>query len=109
MYEKKMLTAAAAVMLVAGCSGAGGAGGANGSNEEDMVGTASFALTEVPADVRCVRVTVKGVRTVTRLIDVNPGQNTVFTLDGLPIGNDVFTEEAFATACASVGSESVPT
>ncbi|HVU01625.1 MAG TPA: Hint domain-containing protein [Polyangiaceae bacterium] len=72
-------------------------------------GTASLTLTTVPADVACVRVTVAGSRTDVRKFDVMPGHATTMTLAGLPLGAVTFQEDAFAEACSSVTSASVPT
>jgi hypothetical protein len=87
---------------VAACSGGGGA-------EDGDVGSASIAVTSAPADVTCIRLTVTGTRTVVRLLDVTPGQSTVFTLTGLPIGADTFDAEAFDVACGALTTMSVPT
>src|SRR5262245_9308934 len=84
-------------VFVAGCSGAGGMG-----TEED-VGVARIALTGTPADVACIGITVSGgSRTVSRRFDATPGMNQTFMLNGLPLGNDVFTGQAYSAACASV-------
>jgi hypothetical protein len=91
------------LLALAGCSGAdtGGAG--------DMIGEATFALAAAPTDASCLQIVVTGTRTVTRLIDLMPGQSTVFTLNGLPLGNDTFTESAFAQTCGQVTPSSVAT
>src|SRR5262249_10862312 len=61
-----------------------------------------LAVTNAPADVACLRVDVAGSRNVTRQFDIAPGQSTVFTLTGLPLGNDTFTEQALAVACSQM-------
>jgi len=74
-----------------------------------MIGTATFNLVNAPADALCLRVVVTGSRTVTRLFDLMPGQTTMFTLNGLPLGNDTFTESAFNIGCGMVTDASIAT
>jgi hypothetical protein len=74
-----------------------------------MVGTATFNLVNAPADALCLRIVVNGSRTVTRLFDLTPGQTTVFTLNGLPLGNVTFTESAFNAGCSMVTDASIAT
>jgi len=93
----------AALFAVAGCAGN------ETDTAADMVGTATFELTNAPPDASCLSITAAGSRTVTRQIDLMSGQVTTFTLNGLPLGNVTFTESAFSVACASVTSASVAT
>src|SRR5262249_31934564 len=50
-----------------------------------------------------------GSRTITRLIDLMPGQATTFTLNGLPLGTVTFTESAFGLSCGAVTDSSIAT
>src|SRR5262249_32276501 len=78
-----------------------------GPNED--TGVATVAITQAPADVLCVRITVAGSsRTVTRDVDVMPGQSTELTIGGLPLGSDAFSGEAFSVGCAAVMTGAVP-
>jgi hypothetical protein len=70
-------------------------------------GTVVLALTNVPTDVRCVRVTVTGGQTVVRLFDVMPGQASNLALPGLPVGPVTVYEDAFNVACSDV-TEATP-
>ena len=66
-----------------------------------------LALTEVPADVHCLRVTITGTRTVVRDIDVaNAG---LATIDGLALGPSTLGADAYHVACAEIQASSVPT
>src|SRR5262249_14935837 len=91
------------LLAVIGCS-SGDAG-----NSADMIGEATFALASAPADASCLQIVITGSRTVTRLIDLNPGQSTVFTLNGLPLGNDTFPGAAFGQSCNQVSAASIST
>ena len=65
-------------------------------------------ITEVPADVRCVRITAAGEsRSVVREIEATGGTALTESLSGLPIGTVTFTGEAFTTACSSVTKSTV--
>jgi hypothetical protein len=75
----------------------------------ELTGSARFAIEQAPPDALCLQVTVTGSRSVQRSVDIVPGGSTSFTLSGLPIGSDVFVEQAFAVACGAVDSSSVPT
>jgi hypothetical protein len=94
---------AATLLAVSGCSGT------DADNSNEMVGTATFELTNAPADATCLRIVAAGSRTTTRLIDLMPGQATTFTLNGLPLGNVTFTESAYALLCSAVTDTSIAT
>jgi hypothetical protein len=65
-------------------------------------------ITEVPADVRCVRISAAGeTRTVVREVESTGGATLTESLTGLPIGTVVFTGEAFTAACTSVTKSTV--
>src|SRR5208283_1887890 len=64
------------------------------------LGTATAQLELAPTGVGCVVIYVVGATTVTSQFDVAPQGNTVFTLDGLPLGNDAFRAEAYSVPCS---------
>src|SRR5262245_12455584 len=70
----------------------------------------SFALQvgSIPADMRCLRLTAIGTRTVTRIQDVTPGQSAAFDISGLPVGAVAFNAEGFDIACTALRNDSVP-
>lgn len=73
------------------------------------VSTVVLALTLVPGDARCVRVTVSGAQKVVRSFDVNPMTQASMALGGLPLGQFTVTQEAFAVGCAMVTAETAAT
>ena len=63
---------------------------------------------EVPADVRCLKLTAEGQgRAVVRELEVTGGGSLTESLSGLPIGTVTFTGEAFTTACSAVSKSSI--
>jgi hypothetical protein len=92
--------AAVAALGPAACSAPGGGDGA--------VGTATLAITNVPADVGCVRVRAVGTRSVERDFDVKPGQSSILPISGLPIGDVDFYGLAFDGRCAELGGGALP-
>src|SRR5688500_238913 len=80
--------------------------GSEGAEPGDLgeVGEVEVALTNTPSDVSCLRITVEGARTDTRKFSLTTGQNAVFQLSGLPVGNAAFTGEAFPMACNKLTS-----
>lgn len=95
--------AAMGVLLSVGCSDDRG-----GGNPED-IGVARIAITRAPSDVYCARVTIAGRTLVQRSFPLVPGDSTVFTIGGLPIGDADFSAEAFLEACPLVGTSAVAT
>jgi hypothetical protein len=91
----------ALVVVAAGCSEGTPADG-------DLTGEAQFALAQVPEAVTCVRITVAGTRSVVRLFAVAPGEPAVLELNGLPLGEGVFSADAFVSSCDAIDSGSVP-
>jgi hypothetical protein len=75
----------------------------------EEVGVVRVAITSVPADVRCIRLTATGSRTVSRLFDVAPNMSSVLLMSGVPTGMVQFSGDAFADACGAVSAVSVPT
>jgi hypothetical protein len=87
----------------AGCSSSTTAG------VDDPVASASVALTQIPADVACVRITVTGsTRRDVRAFDVAAGGTATLSMADLPLGAVTFLGEAFSSACAAVGPASAP-
>ncbi|MFH0882468.1 MAG: hypothetical protein V2A56_05750 [bacterium] len=78
-----------------------------GCGEQEDIGNAQVALSQVPLDVQCIRLTATGTRTVVRTYDVNPGFPVVLDISGLPIGQVTFIGEAFPTPCSGVNDLSV--
>lgn len=93
------LTVATAA-LFAGC-------GAEPTPSPELTGEAEVALTNKPADVSCLRITVQGTRRDVRSFNLTG--KAVFRLTGLPVGNDTFSAEAFQASCANVTSTAIPT
>jgi hypothetical protein len=60
----------------------------------------------VPADVRCIRLTAAGSRTVSRLFDVVSGASSVLVMNGVPVGAVQFSGDAFGDACGAVSPAS---
>jgi hypothetical protein len=69
-----------------------------------LEGTAAIALMATPADVACVKLVAQGSSTVKQSFDVMPGVPVQLNMRGLPLGMVVFSGEAFASACATVGA-----
>jgi len=90
--------------LASGC-----ARGTSATIDPEDVASARVAITQAPSDVICVQVTVVGTRTVVRGFDVTPGSTTVFVLQGLPTGHDVFRGAAYPLPCNRVGVSSAAT
>lgn len=76
--------------------------------QDEQLGTVQVALTKVPNDASCVRVTVAGSRTIVRSFDVVAGADSTFSINQIPAGIVQVSGEAFASACAAVGAASVP-
>ena len=67
-----------------------------------------LALTQAPATVGCVAITIASDHTDRRSFDLGPGKPTSFTLGRLPVGVLVFSVDAFASSCAVVAPTSIP-
>jgi hypothetical protein len=76
---------------------------------EGEVGMVSVAITSVPADVGCIRLTAMGTRTMTTSFDVAAGSSSVLLLTGVPTGAVQFSGDALPGACASVTAQAIPT
>jgi hypothetical protein len=83
--------------------------GTKTETETEQTGAIEIALTNAPADAACLRVTVQGARTQTKLIDLMPGQDTsVFSFSKLALGIATVSADAFATACGLLGPGAEP-
>jgi hypothetical protein len=75
------------------------------SRSGETLGKAEIELTNAPSDVQCLRLTVSGPsRTDVRKFPLVTGQRAVYRLDGLPVGKDTFTADAFNAACETLKS-----
>src|SRR5262245_38128865 len=93
MRKNGCFVAVAALGLsVAGCS-------FEETRASEEVGNAEVALTNAPDDVSCVRVKAEGSCTDIRKFPVETGENAVFYLNGLPVGDVSFFAEAFDVGC----------
>jgi hypothetical protein len=81
----------------------------NTNSNEQATGSADVAITSVPAGVNCIRISVTGTRSVAQTFDVTPNASSLLTMGSLPVGHNMFTGEAFSSACAAVQASSVPT
>jgi hypothetical protein len=68
--------------------------------DDENLSAAEVALTNSPMDVTCLRLTVLGSsRTEVRRFRLTAGQQAVFRVNGLPVGNAMFSADAFPVAC----------
>jgi hypothetical protein len=66
-------------------------------------GRASVNIPQVPAGVRCIRISATATKTVVKNADVNAGQSSQIDLTALALGSNVFTGTAFDVGCNGVG------
>ncbi len=71
-------------------------------------GRAELEIGRVPDDAGCIHITVQGTSTVTRCFDVHAGKNALLSMSRLPLGNDVFTADAYSGVCSAVVPAAVP-
>ena len=95
-------------LVMAFVSAAAGAACSDGESDPESVGSASVAVTQAPADVRCIEVTAQGSRIVTRSFSVAAGADTRFDMHGLPTGIVNFSAQAFNVGCNSVSAGTSP-
>src|SRR5437868_1477059 len=69
---------------------------------EDSLATVQLALTEPPAGIACVVVTIATDRQERRAFDVQTGVDASYALHRLPVGVVVFTVDAYREACAAL-------
>ena len=77
----------------------------------DSVGVVTLALTQVPSDARCIRLTsdAAGRRTVATATLTPGAASFTTTFGGLPVGSQVLWADVFNTACTSVTATTVAT
>jgi hypothetical protein len=95
-------------LAAAGIGSACSSSSSQDGGPEGDTGQVSLAITSVPTDVTCVKVSVTGSRSVTQLIDVTPGSNSTYPLTRLPLGIVTVSADAFPQACKTVTSTSIP-
>jgi hypothetical protein len=86
-----------ALVLLAACSGSHGGG-------PESTGRASFAITNLPAGVRCIQITAAGDPSVVQFFPFGPGggaDTSALSLGGLPVGSVDFSGGAFDVDCAA--------
>ena len=72
-------------------------------------GEAMLSVGTIPDGVACIRVSVVGeTRSLESDFDVVPGDTLVQALSGLPVGQDVFSANAYSQDCASVTKSTAP-
>ena len=91
------------MVVCLGLATAAAVAGGCASNRSDDVGVVRLAITAIPADVSCLRLTATGARTVVQQFDVAPGTDASLLVAGLPTGTVVISADAFAAACAMAG------
>lgn len=105
-------------LAIAGLAGAAAAASCSSSDEtlnlpnkqEDTFGSAQVALTNTPDDVKCLRITSAGSsRSDVRAFDLEPNENAVFDITGLPTGNITFQAESFNVSCSALVTGVNPT
>ncbi|MGC4095067.1 MAG: metallophosphoesterase [Polyangiaceae bacterium] len=90
--------------LAVACSSQGG----DGNGQEEDAGSVELALSSVPSDVACLRVSVSGSRNASELFSLTAGVVPSLTMSKLPLGIVQLDAQAFATSCSSVTGASVP-
>ncbi|HET9934465.1 MAG TPA: hypothetical protein VFQ35_27365 [Polyangiaceae bacterium] len=80
-----------------------------GQSQNEESGQLSLAITSVPSDVACVRVSVQGSRSSTQAFDVVAGTNATYQLAKLPLGIVTVSAEAFPQACKKIPAGAVAT
>ncbi|HEX2730551.1 MAG TPA: hypothetical protein VHM70_03065 [Polyangiaceae bacterium] len=94
--------------LISACSAENAGTSSDGEEGTDETGELEVALTSVPQDVACLKVSVSGSRAVTQLVDVVPGSNATYPLARLPLGIVTISAEAYSQACNAVPAGAVP-
>jgi hypothetical protein len=91
----------ALLLVAAGCD--------NDQADPTESGQAMLSIGTIPDDVACIRVSVTGeFRQVVKDYAVTPGTTLVESLSGLPVGQDVFSANAYVQVCDSVTGSTAP-
>jgi hypothetical protein len=102
--------AVASILSVVNLTAAGCGDTRLGRSLDDKQVQVVLAITAVPTDVTCVRLTATGQgRAVTREVDVMAGAEVSESFGGLPLGALEFLGEAFPGACTAVSKATIPT
>jgi hypothetical protein len=105
MGLRSVLGTAAVILLLPAAAGCSGSPGHSGGTE--LLGSATLDIVNAPSDGTCIQVTAAGAQTVTRSFDVAAGASTLLALKELPLGQVVFSANAYASACSAVTPGSV--
>jgi hypothetical protein len=91
-----------AAPLAAGC----GASSNGGGSEQASTSSLEVAITSVPTGVRCIEIDITGNPSVTKRIDIFPGQSSAnLQLTQIPVGSVDITGYAYNATCfASTGT-----
>jgi len=82
----------------------------NNTGSEANLGQVSLNVAAAPSDVHCVAIqAANSTRSVTRNIDVTPGQSITTTVNGLPTGTVTVSALAYPAACSALTASSVAT
>jgi hypothetical protein len=73
------------------------------------IGSIELALTAVPADARCLRITITGKTSVQRSFDLDPGPGSLLTVGGIGAGAVTIAQQAFGTPCRHVDEHTAAT
>src|SRR4051794_30309492 len=74
-------------------------------SDPNLIGEAEARITQVPAAVACVQISVQGSSLVTQRFDVVAGQSSVLPLNSLPVGTVQVSGAAFNQACAGTSGQ----
>ncbi len=85
-----------------------GCDSAKRKGSDDAITSAEIALTEVPENVHCIRITAAGARAVVDNFGVVPDQRSVFRMNHLPVGAVRFYGEAFPGDCDNLDTGETP-
>lgn len=109
MHPRPEIFAALAVLAGSVAGLENGANGVIGGIERTSAGAARIAVTNMPMNAMCLRLTVTGGRTDVRTFPVGPGAVAEFEMEALPTGRDRFVAEAFSVPCTNVAEGRAPT
>jgi hypothetical protein len=74
----------------------------------EPLGAVELSLDSVPDGAACLRVSVAGTRSLTRLFALTPGSTPTFAVDRLPIGIVTVDAQVFDSACMNLGAATSP-
>jgi len=107
MSQYSLATLGCVAACFVACSGGTHAGS---HADEGNLGQVSLRVAAAPSDVHCVVIqATNSTRSVTRNIDVTPGQTITTTVNGLPTGTVTIGALAYPSACSALTASSVAT